>query len=172
MSYLTFQHAEPRCARFGGIHGCYLVIAPDPGAVWCGCGPKTHQESRGKLQLQCGESVADCVERRRCARPVVGLGEDREHQWPPGAYRSEQNMKVRPWTARSSSQGPLESRSMRSRLSGRAQRAERAMRYVLRRLDHLNPINTCTLSDPIWWSSSSGSALATTSCWIHDRCEL
>ena len=144
---------------------------PEPGAVLCGCGPKTHLKAE-ELQLQCGSSVVDCAERRRCARPVVGLGEDREHQWPPGAYRSEQGMKVRSWTARSSSKGPLESRSMRSRLSGRAQRAERTMRYVLRRLDHLNPINTCTLSDPIWWSSSSGSALATTSRWIHDRCEL
>ena len=171
MSYLTFQHVEPRCARFGGIHGCYRMGLPEPGAVLCGCGPKTHLKAE-ELQLQCGKSVADCVERRRCARPVVGLGEDREHQWPPGAYRSEQNMKVRPWTARSSSQGPLESRSMRSRLSGRAQRAERAIRYVLRRLDHLNPINTCILSDPIWRSSSSRSALATTSRWIHDGCEL
>ena len=114
-----------------------------------GVGPKRTWKAE-ELQLQCGKSAADCVERRRCARPVVGLGEDREHQWPPGAYRSEQGMKVRPWTARSSSKGPLESRSMRSRLSGRAQRAERAMRYVLRRLDHLDPINTCILSDPIW----------------------
>ena len=114
-----------------------------------GVGPKRTWKAE-ELQLQCGKSVADSVERRRCARPVVGLGEDREHQWPPGAYRSGQGMKVRPWTARSSSKGPLESRSMRSRLSGRAQRAERAMRYVLRRLDHLDPINTCILSDPIW----------------------
>ena len=71
-----------------------------------GVGPKRTRKAEENFNFS-GESVADCVERRRCARPVVGLGEDREHQWPPGAYRSEQGMKVRPWTARSSSKAAI-----------------------------------------------------------------
>ena len=31
---------------------------PEPGAVLCGCGPKTHLKAE-ELQLQCGSSVVD-----------------------------------------------------------------------------------------------------------------